>query len=180
MSSPPHDVSTLLADQGRQLYALLYRLTLRTDVAEDLLQDLFCKLAMSGGFHRAENRTAFAFRTAMNLAFDWRRSRKRVPMTGTDVAAQHCPASSPLSNMVRREELEQTLTAIDELQALHRDIVVFRYLEQQSYEAIAEQFGKTAHQIRAIAHKAIKQLRRELEVEPNEPTKSQQVEGQSR
>jgi RNA polymerase sigma factor (sigma-70 family) len=154
-----NDASALLAEHGGKLHALLYRLTLRSDVAEDLLQDLFCKLAVSDGFRRAENRTAFAFRAAMNLAFDWRRSRKRITTADVDVGIQHSPVTSPLSDLVRREELEQTLSAIGELQTLHRDIVVFRYLEQQSYEAIAEQLGKTAHQVRAIAHKAIEQLR---------------------
>ncbi len=34
---------------------------------------------------------------------------------------------------------------------MNRDILVLRYLQQQSYETIADQFGKTAHQIRAGA-----------------------------
>ncbi len=50
LSSPPHNVSKLLAEHGRQLHALLFRLTLRSDVAEDLLQDLFCKLAAATDF----------------------------------------------------------------------------------------------------------------------------------
>ena len=53
LSSPPPDVSKLLAEHGRQLHALLFRLTLRTDVAEDLLQDLFCKLTDSDGISQS-------------------------------------------------------------------------------------------------------------------------------
>jgi RNA polymerase sigma factor (sigma-70 family) len=162
LSSPPHDVSQLLAEHGRQLHALLFRLTLRSDVADDLLQDLFCKLAQSESFYQANKPVAFAFRTAMNLAFDWRRSKKRLPMTDADISAQQSPMTSVISNLVRREELEQTLTAIGELPTMNRDILVLRYLQQQSYEAIADQFGKTAHQIRALAHKALESLRKLL------------------
>ncbi len=162
MSSSSHDVSQLLAEHGKQLHAMLFRLTLRADVAEDLLQDLFCKLAQSERFRQADKPAAFAFRTAMNLAFDWRRSKKRLLMSDADIAAQPSSAASTISNLVHREELEQTLSAISELPTMNRDILVLRYLQQQSYETIADQFGKTAHQVRALVHKALESLRKLL------------------
>ena len=177
MSSPPHDVSKLLAEHGRQLHALLFRLTLRTDVAEDLLQDLFCKLTVSDGFRRADSPPAFAYRTAINLAFDWRRRRKQTLTTSTDGIAMETAEPSPLTNLLRREQLEQTLTAIGELSPANRDIVVLRYLEQRDYESIADQFGKTAHQIRALAHKAIEQLRDLLKVHHQQRTGAKPAEG---
>jgi RNA polymerase sigma factor (sigma-70 family) len=182
LSNTPHDVSQLLAEHGRQLHALLYRLTLRSDVAEDLLQELFCKLATSAGFQQADKPTAFAYRAASNLAFDWRRARKRVPVVSSDGAEIDSGAVSPLAEIVRREELEQTLTAISELPETSRDIVVMRYLQQQGYEAIAEQFGKTAHQVRALVHKAMEQLREQLGATVHRSTQShpvapQQIQG---
>jgi RNA polymerase sigma-70 factor (ECF subfamily) len=156
---------------------LLYRLTLRTDVADDLLQDLFCRLTQSESFQRADNAPAFAYRTAMNLAFDWRRAKKRGPTSEVDVADSATPEKSPLADIVRREELEQTLIAISELPRASRDIIVLRYLEQQSYESIAEQFGKSAHQIRALAHKAIEAIRGILGVDPQNIEETQRAEG---
>jgi RNA polymerase sigma factor (sigma-70 family) len=176
LSSPPHDVSQLLAEHGRQLHALLFRLTLRNDVADDLLQDLFCKLAQSEGFRRADKPAAFAFRTAMNLAFDWRRSKKRMSMSDADITVQPSSAPSAISDLVRREELEQTLNAIGELRPADRDILVLRYLQQQSYETIADQFGKTAHQIRALAHKALESLRKLLGVDAENAEETENIE----
>ena len=122
----------------------------------------FASYAVSEGFRRADKPAAFAFRTAMNLAFDWRRSKKRMLTSDADIAAQPSPAASVISDLVRREELEKTLSAIGELPAMNRDILVLRYLQQQSYETIADQFGKTAHQIRALVHKALESLRKLL------------------
>jgi DNA-directed RNA polymerase specialized sigma24 family protein len=34
-----------------------------------------------------------------------------------------------------------------------------RYIQQQSYDDIAEQMGKSPHQVRALCHKAISRLR---------------------
>ncbi len=47
--------------------------------------------------------------------------------------------------------------------AVERPVILeLRYLQQQSYETIADQFGKTAHQIRALVHKALESLRKLL------------------
>ena len=176
MNRTPHDVAALLAEHGRQLYALLFRLTLRADAAEDLLQELFCKLATSDGFQRATNPAGFAYRTATNLAFDWRRANKRKPTTELNNGESVTPTAAPLSEMIRREELEQTLTAIGELPVASREIIVLRYLQQESYETIAERIGKTPHQVRAVAHKAIKQLRQKLAQESGRNTRNKSAD----
>lgn len=162
MNWSPDDVQLLLNEHGRQLFALLVRLTLRVDVAEDLLQELFCKLAGSGGFRKADNRAAYAYRAATNLAFDWRRERTRLPRVERPTESIPGTYKRPLSELVDRENLERTLNAIGDLPETGREIVVSRYLEHQSYEAIAERLGKTTHQVRALCHKALVQLRQRL------------------
>jgi RNA polymerase sigma factor (sigma-70 family) len=159
------------------LHTLLFRLTLRADAAEDLLQELFCKLATSDGFQRAANPAGFAYRTAANLAFDWRRANRRNSTTELNNGEAIAPLAAPLTDMIRREELEQTLTAIGELPMKSRDIIVLRYFQQESYESIAAQVGKTAHQVRAIAHNAIKGLRESIGMEVR-PSEADRVEGQ--
>jgi RNA polymerase sigma factor (sigma-70 family) len=156
------DVSTLLAQHGRQLFALLVRLTLRYDVAEDLLQELFCRLATSPSFQQAENPLAYAHRTATNLAFDWRRSKKH--LTATDGNCEHfaSPQKSPLTDLIRREELDQVLSILATLPSPGREIIVLRYLERESYETIANNLSKSTHQVRALCFKAITRLRRLL------------------
>jgi RNA polymerase sigma-70 factor (ECF subfamily) len=124
-------------------------------------------LSQSTGFQRADNPAAFAYRTATNLAFDWRRERKRRPAADGVDDNFVAPEASPLADLVRREDLERTLNALGELPAAGREILVLRYLQQQSYESIAKQLGKNTHQVRAIACKAIKQLRKMLSA--NEP-----------
>jgi RNA polymerase sigma factor (sigma-70 family) len=178
LKSASEDASALLAEHGGRLFALLYRLTLRNVVAEDLLQELFCKLAQSDSFRRADNRLAFAYRSATNLALDWRRSNKRTLTTAADSDVEASPIESPLVDLVRREELERTLNAISQLPVRGREIVALRYLEQQNYEFIAKQVGKTTHQVRAIAHRAIKQLRGLLNADPA-PVQKAQIIGEN-
>ncbi len=61
MSDQRSELLGLLKRSGAKLHALLLRLTLREDVAEDLMQELFLRLADSDSFFDARNREAFAY-----------------------------------------------------------------------------------------------------------------------
>jgi RNA polymerase sigma-70 factor (ECF subfamily) len=152
----PDELLNILERDGPELHALLTRLTLRADVAEDLLQDLFLKLRTSDGFARATNRKGYAFRTAIHLACDWRRARRE---TGPLAAETVGKGAAPLSGLIDAEELEQVLDALPQLSALSREVLVLHFLQHQEYAEIAEQIGKTVDQVRGLCHKAIRRLR---------------------
>ena len=149
----------LLEKSGASLHTLLTRLTLREDVAEELMQELFIKLSNSSELDEVKNLGAYARRAAINLAFDWRRSQKR---NALGLARLNEPASnehSPLSKMVQTEELQQVLETIGQLNKTSREVLVMRYIQEESYDYIAEQLGKTPHQARALCSKILSHLR---------------------
>lgn len=159
MRSRQKELLELLDKSGADLYALLTRLTLREDVAEELMQELFIKLNHSRFAGNIVNLKAYARRAAINLAFDWRRSQKRaVPTMGlaAEPAANH---GSPLSRLIHDEELSETLNAIGRLNKSSREVLIMHYLQQESYDNIAEQLGKSSHHVRAVCSRAIRQLR---------------------
>lgn len=149
----------LLEESGARLHVLLVRLTLREDVAEELMQDLFIRLNGSGGLLRAKNRGAYARRAAINLAFDWRRKQKHKTVSLDNVSDLTGGGESPLGSLIRREELEEVLDAVGKLNKASRDSVVMRYIDQQSYDHIAEHLGMTPHHIRSLCHRARERLR---------------------
>ena len=53
LSDQHRELLSLLKHSGARLFSLLVRLTLREDVAEDLMQDLFIRLSDSRGFREA-------------------------------------------------------------------------------------------------------------------------------
>jgi RNA polymerase sigma-70 factor (ECF subfamily) len=149
----------LLDTSGATLYALLTRLTLREDVAEELMQDLFVKLSDTRGMDKIHNWGAYAHRAAINLAFDWRRKQKRSLLSLQNASEPASGNSSPLGELIHAEELQETLNAIGRLKKDPRQALVMRYIQQESYECIAEQLGKTPHQVRALCSKALNYLR---------------------
>ncbi len=158
-----HDTNLLaiLETQGPRLHGLLLKLTLSQDAAEELMQDLFLNLCRSDGFARADNSAAYVYRCAVHLAFSWRRTRKHTPpLSLIDEPAIGEP--SPLTRLVRSEEIETVLDAVHQLGEPARDILVLRYIQEESYETIAAMVGGTPHQARAICHKALTRLRDRL------------------
>ncbi len=149
----------LLDMSGERLHRLLGRLTRREDVVGDLLQELFIRLWNSKAFDKAEDPFAYAYRAAINLAFEWLRKQKAT----CQLLEENCPAANDcslaLGKMIQAEELEQVLNATSKLTDLARDVVVMRYIEQASYEEIAQRLGKKPQYMRALCAKAMARLR---------------------
>ena len=152
----------LLDTSGERLHRLLGRLTRREDVVGDLLQELFIKLWSSKAFDKAEDPFAYAYRAAINLAFEWRRKQKAT----RQISRENCPTTkenpSALGKMIQAEELEQVLNAASRLTDLARDVVVMHYIEQDSYEEIGLRLGKKPQYMRALCAKAMAELREML------------------
>ncbi|MEN6577737.1 MAG: sigma-70 family RNA polymerase sigma factor [Phycisphaerales bacterium] len=160
MSDRRTELLELLDRSGASLHALLTRLTLRQDVAEELMQDLFLRLSSAKDQGGIDCWYAYARRTAINLAFDWRRRERIRQACSLGESLEHVSqAGSPLGTLIESEELEEILAAIDRLRSPSREAFVLRYIEQESYERIAEQLGKTPHHVRALCSRAMSALR---------------------
>ena len=167
MSDSSEKLLSILKTHGSRLHALLTRLTLREEVAEDLMQELFLKLIRSSGFLKANDPSAYAFRSAINIAFDWRRNQTKSIRAEPFAAEPSASFISPLSKLIQSEEINQVLHTLGQLSERSRDIVVMRYIQGDSYEQIAEAFDKTPQQIRGLCNKAITRLRTILNGKPS-------------
>jgi RNA polymerase sigma factor (sigma-70 family) len=151
----------LLDRHGAGLYRLLVRLTLRADVAEDLLQELAVSLLSTEPWRQARDPAAYVFRMAIHLAFRWRKREAR--REAAELPAElGGPEESPVDRLVDAENRQRLLAALDELPELSRQCLVLRYLREESPESIAGQLGKTAHQVRALCSKGVAALRARL------------------
>jgi RNA polymerase sigma factor (sigma-70 family) len=153
----------LLDKSGASLYTLLTRLTLREDIAEELMQELFIKLNNKRRFDKIKNRYAYARKTAINLAFEWRRNQKLNSVGLDHISEPASNDSSPLHKLIQAEELDEILNAIGKLNKVPREAFVLRYIQQEPYDSIAEQLGKTVHHIRALCSRASNRIRYILE-----------------
>ena len=149
----------LLEKQGPGLHTLLTRLTLREDVAEDLMQELFIKLAGSNRLDKVENLGAYVRTTAINLAFDWRRKESRLKTCSDEYIDAASGDKAALTRLIDTEQLQVVLEAAEQLNDLQRQVFVMRHIEQNSFEQVALAVGKTPHHVRALASRALARVR---------------------
>ena len=155
----------LLDSVGPRVYALFTKLTGRVDAAEDLLQELFVKLLRSDGFTRAPNQDAYLIRSAIHLAFDWRRANRKSISLHESVTDPVQSTVSPIDNLIQAESVRAVLLALDSLSDHDRELICMRFLDEQPYETIANHYESSVHQIRSKCSKAIAHLRRVMGVE---------------
>lgn len=165
MNESTQKIIELLDAHGPRLHALLARLAARQDVAEDLLQDLFLRLLRSNTLDQAQNPEAYLVRSAINLAFDWRKSAARTRSSvqpSEDLVAE---TDKSLDILIETERVEMVLSAMDQLSDLDRELLSLRYLHESSYEWIAQQYETSTHHIRSRCSKALQRLRQIIESE---------------
>jgi RNA polymerase sigma factor (sigma-70 family) len=158
LKNKQQEILELFEKSGPQLHRLLGKLTLSENDTGDLLQELFLRLWNSKAFEKAKDPFSYAYRAAINLAFEWRRDRKE----SFKPLECDCPAetgTSTLGKMIADEELQQILDATMQLSDLSREVVVMHNIEQESYEEIAKRLGKKTQYLRALNAKAIARLR---------------------
>ena len=164
-------IQEVVQNSGPGIFRLLVKLTFREDVAEDLLQELFIKVLDGGQWNNVRNHHAYLRQTAMNMAFDWRRRQRRSPQIQSLSDEMDSRSQSPLQKLVDVECFDSVLNAIEDLPPKSRGTIVMRFFEEMEYEEIAEQLGKTPHQVRSLCSKGLSRLRESLGQRISETTK---------
>lgn len=151
-----------LDDVGPQLHRLLARITLCEHSAEDLLQQLVLNLVeRPDRIASIENLHGYLRRMAIHAAFNWRRDR--MPKSTESLPDELPGCSSNAADAVEvRERAEMVLAALDDIPHASREVILLRFLQEESYDDIAAQLGKTQHQVRSLCNKGIQMLRRKL------------------
>jgi len=147
----------ILQEHGPAAHAVLLRLTLSRDAAEDLLQDLFVKLA--GRIAHVEDPAAYMARAAINLAMDWRRARTKRPVTVFPAGEQRGAEAL----LEQAEDIDRILDAVESLSELERQVFVLRFVQQESHERIGQMLQRTPHQSRGICDAAVKHIRKVID-----------------
>ena len=149
----------LLDRHGESLHRLLSRLTRCEHSTSDLMQELFIRLSCGRGFAKALNPYAYAWKTAANLAFEWRRKQKITFECLEAAVVSDGSNQQTLEQMIEEEEFNRVLHAVSGLNELARNVIVMRFMEQKSYQEIAERLGKNPDYLRSLCSKTLERLR---------------------
>ena len=118
--STPADLQRLHAAYASGVYCFLLTLTHDAGVAEDLLQEVFVKLARDvSGLKQSDSEAAWIFKMARNGALDWRRRcqvRQNTANQFVDLSSAFVAPDDPDAAAIQRR-LTQQLAALPEEQS---------------------------------------------------------------
>ncbi len=150
---------------SRSLFGYLWRVSGERDLAEDLLQEAYCRwiAADPAGMSEAETKS-YLFRIATNLMHDhWRRQRRSgiaSLLVGSDPRAdsQH----TGINEYPAPERSQETQTdlrfAFEQLKARERQLLWLAYVEGSSHQEIADSTGLRTGSIRLLLFRARRKL----------------------
>ena len=143
------DVAALYVEHRRRLLGVAAAITLDRALAEEIVHDAFAGLQRHAG--RVENPVGYLQRSVVNISLKLMRRRR--------VAARHpavpeLPASTP--------DIDETWSSVLDLPANQRAVVVLRFWQDMTIDAIAETLGWPAGSVKSTLHRALKQLKEEL------------------
>lgn len=143
------EIEQLYVDHHRRLRGLAAAVTFDQSVADEIAQDAFAKLLERGDLVR--NPEGYLQRSVINLSITHVRRRqraRRLPKRRIE------PAINP--------DVDTTWSALGQLSARRRAVVVLRFYEDQTYEQIASTLDIPVGSVKSTLHRALSELKEKL------------------
>ena len=171
VKEPNQDLSVddLFREHHKMVYLAAYRISGKTQDAEDVLQTVFLRLLKRAEpfINIGDDPCRYLCRAAINASFDISRSKNRAQMVYLDEKQHNLEISEELSTSdnsadkdVRQAENQKQLrAALLQLNSRAAEIFVLRYFEEFSNAEIAELMQTSATSIGVELHRARSRLR---------------------
>jgi len=167
-SKPPLTVDrqylvSIYEKHSPELYRYAYRMLGDSYLAEDCVSETFSRfIRVNRGSNPAfANIRAYLYRVTHNWITDHYRRQPLPPLE----LVEDIPAGedhNPAKMVSRQLEQERVRAALLRLQPDQRLLIELRFLENWSYEAVAEALGKSVEATRTMQHRALSVLKRLL------------------
>ena len=157
----PIDLREVVIEHHAQIFRIARGLTQCNADAEDLAQSALVRALQQGPLWCGpEQAKWYLIRIVQNLAIDQARARARVVVEPRAVVPDApAPELLPEELVLRADAATIPRAALDDLAPHHREVLSARFLEELSYEKLAERLGTTEHAARQRVYRAVQALR---------------------
>jgi len=149
------DFDEIYRNYATKIYAYVYNMVRRREIAEDIVQDTFVK-ALKYGMFRIRNKKAFLFRVAHNLAIDYiRRNNHR----NKEIQEFREEKISTTERILDKLAIQK---ALDKLPSKYKDVFVLKEVNGFDYQEISKILRIPVGTVKSRLHRAIEKLKVEL------------------
>jgi len=158
--------NVLVARYQAKVMRLVYRYVNNTDVALDLVQDIFLKIFKNLVNFKGESKfSSWLFRVAVNDSIDYLRHVKvrkeqsldHLQESGYDVAETR-PEGDAAAGLEEREKRKQVRDAMAGLPENQRSVVIMKIYQEMTFEEIADVMEEPVSTIKSRLYKALNTL----------------------
>jgi RNA polymerase sigma-70 factor (ECF subfamily) len=139
-------------------YGYLYRLTGDKDVSDDLLSELFVKLAEKIGTYKGGSFEGWLFRIASNVFHDYLRGKHRRKRL-LDARQRELGSEVVAPRRAETERVDKLQIAIGRLDAETRELIMLRFYSQLSFKELAKMRSEPIGTTLSRVHRGLKKLR---------------------
>ena len=152
------DFDKIYKELATKLYAYVFNMVRKREIAEDIVQDTFVR-ALKYGLTRIRNHKAFLFRTAHNLAIDYLRKDAHNSDRGIDENRSKDGRISTTDRILDKVAIQN---AIDRLPSKYKDVFILKEINGFDYQEISDILRIPVGTVKSRLHRAIDRLKTEL------------------
>lgn len=157
-------IARLANQYGRKVFTTAYRIVGDSHHAEDIVQDIYIKLFKKTpkAFDRITNWAAYLTTMATSASLDLLRKRRRLSESNlSDSATQQLESqhqATPEKQLSLTQDIEQLRNALARVSEQEAQVFVLRFIEELSYQDIAEQLDLTTGNVGIILNRTRQKL----------------------
>jgi RNA polymerase sigma-70 factor (family 1) len=144
-----------------KLYNFLLRLTGKNSVSEDLVQEIFFRiLKYRKTFQGKSKFTTWMFQVARNVHIDYLKKNRAESSLDDQWEEEESSLPGPNEKIEKEQEINLVQKAIALLPVRKREVILLSRFQDMKYKDIAEMQGSSIESVKVLAHRAIKDLRK--------------------
>lgn len=148
------ELEELYSEIKDKLYNYIMKLSGSGHIAEEIVQETFCRALEQLLIDKRELNTAWFYTVAKHLYFNYIKKQSKFNYTEDFEREDEASESSPEITLIKSEEADDIKKVLSELKDSYREILELREFKELSYEEIAKKTGMSIVQVKATLYRA--------------------------
>ena len=136
------------------LYAYIMKLSGSSHIAEEIVQETFCRALEQILIDKKELNTAWFYTVARHLYFNYIKKQSKYKYTEDLDREDEDASSNPINNLIKSDEAAAIKKVLSELSDSYREILILREFKELSYDEISKKTGLNLVQVKVTLYRA--------------------------
>lgn len=164
MNNYQDDFSKIYDEYIDKIYRFIFIKVNSQEITEDLTSETFLRCwKYINNNKKIDNIQPFLYKIANNLITDHYREKARIQIVSTESVPIIDNGTSLEENILNSSDLAVVKSALSKLNEEYQNVVIWHYLDDMSIAEIANVSGKSEGAVRVMLHRALKEIKEELE-----------------